>query len=275
MQFESARYSPASSLVKSFVEAYRYIKVKERVEGVTLANGRIDAVIVVEGKLEWLDPSEKKYKPIPTMSFFPFTKKGGDIVRVGNGSEVISIKCYPHILTKPVFDKLVFSRITDFQEILDKETCDRLHQSLKLNRSNWAHEIDTFIQEHFIVVESDGAELVAKVTEFVEQQVAEGTSLSQLAKQEGLSIKTLERRFSQYTGLTIKVYRDLVKFQKAAQLVNIEGEYSHGNLLEALGSGYYDQSHFVKVCRRLTGQNPKDIFTNLSGGVTDFVLRPL
>ncbi|GAB5525720.1 MAG: hypothetical protein Roseis2KO_35920 [Roseivirga sp.] len=43
-------------------------------------------------------------------------------------------------------------------------------------------------------------------------------------------------------------------------------------MLEALGSGYYDQSHFVKACRKLTGLKPREMFSRLPGEITDFVV---
>ena len=90
-------------------------------------------------------------------------------------------------------------------------------------------------------------------------------------KQKGLSLKTLDRSFKKVTGLTTKMYTDLVKFQKAVKTVRGEGRYEHGNLLDALACGYYDQSHFAKVCKKLTGQNPKSFLSKLPLDLTDFV----
>jgi methylphosphotriester-DNA--protein-cysteine methyltransferase len=46
----------------------------------------------------------------------------------------------------------------------------------------------------------------------------------------------------------------------------------HGYLTEALDNGYYDQSHFIKSCLRITGLTPKKLFRHLSEQVTDTVI---
>ncbi|PQP83945.1 hypothetical protein C0Q44_04770 [Paenibacillus sp. PCH8] len=84
---------------------------------------------------------------------------------------------------------------------------------------------------------------------YVEQQCV-NLNVSHMAAYLGVSISTLERTFKRYTGLTPKVYGDIVKFQKS--IVNANW---HTEIYEQ----YYDQSHFIKTCRKFAGKTVSEL----------------
>lgn len=76
--------------------------------------------------------------------------------------------------------------------------------------------------------------------------------IADLARALGLSVDTLERRFTACVGTSPK------RFARAVRLRSAVLSYSAGVTLTevALEAGYYDQSHFVREMRLATGQAP-------------------
>jgi AraC-like DNA-binding protein len=100
-------------------------------------------------------------------------------------------------------------------------------------------------------------------------------SMAEIADRNHVTIKTLERRFKKVFGVSPKLFADLLRLQQAAKNIRQDKQdtLNHGDLNEALGYGYYDQSHFVKACKKITGLTPKQLFTQLPGRVTDFLIE--
>jgi hypothetical protein len=65
-----------------------------------------------------------------------------------------------------------------------------------------------------------------------------------LAKHFNYSISAIERLFKKHIGLTPKTYLDIIRFRKAV-------------LSEDPTSLFYDQSHFIKQCKKFTSKIPK------------------
>jgi AraC-like DNA-binding protein len=76
--------------------------------------------------------------------------------------------------------------------------------------------------------------------------------IAELAEGLGLSVDTLERRFTSGVGISPK------RFARAVRLRSAVLAYSAGVTLTevAMEAGYYDQSHFVREMRMATGQAP-------------------
>lgn len=88
------------------------------------------------------------------------------------------------------------------------------------------------------------------------------TSLSALSLKIGYSQKHFIDLFKKHVGLTPKAYVKVIRFQKAIEA--IEREESVDWLSIALGSGYYDQAHFINEFRTLSGFTPSDYLTKKS-----------
>ena len=81
-------------------------------------------------------------------------------------------------------------------------------------------------------------------------------SASALSDELFLTGKSLERKFSALLGKTPKQFIRIVRFQGVIQdLSNLGGRHLTGL---AYDNGYFDQSHFVKDFKILSGYTPKD-----------------
>lgn len=74
-----------------------------------------------------------------------------------------------------------------------------------------------------------------------------------LAADYGFSERYLQKLFTQYTGLTPKLFFNIQRFNKALPLLR-DGDTSLTSV--AYECGYYDQSHFIKHFRTFTGTTP-------------------
>jgi AraC-like DNA-binding protein len=78
-----------------------------------------------------------------------------------------------------------------------------------------------------------------------------------LARDFGLSERTLERRFLRSIGTTPKKYARVLRLQQAVQL---RERYSSWAEI-AHAAGYYDQSHLIRDCREMYGDSPEALFS--------------
>jgi AraC-like DNA-binding protein len=78
-------------------------------------------------------------------------------------------------------------------------------------------------------------------------------SIRSLARQLGLSQDRFEKRFRQEVGASPKQYCSVLRFRSAL------GDYRADSNLAGLASeaGYYDQSHFIREFRAVTGESPR------------------
>lgn len=273
MPLKSETFYPSLPLLNSWVETYRFIEAPEPMQGETVANARIDAVITLQGQLSQFDKDQNQIIGLPQSCFFPFTRQGATRVFSKANTKLLNIKFYPHVLAASCFQNLSLRGFVDFEEVFGREAVEHLLASLGPEKSidQMTVLLDDFLKTH-LPDNPDNHQLLKDTISLIEQGATRTVTTESLAKKAGVSLKTLERNFKDHTGLTIKMYHDLVRFQKTARQINANGHYHHGDLLEALGSGYYDQSHFVKACRKLTGLSPKALFQRLPGEITDFVV---
>ena len=80
-------------------------------------------------------------------------------------------------------------------------------------------------------------------------------AVAAVARALGTSERQLERRFLARIGVTPKRFALLRRFERA-----VAGAATAPSLAAAaLDAGYYDQSHFIRDCRRFTGGAPGDL----------------
>lgn len=272
ISFDSEVSYPELPLLRSYIELYRHVRLHEDVEGLTIANARVDLTLVLQGEVEVAQNGE--YTKLPDLTVFPLTRDGANSLRIPAGTELINIKLYPHVLTRPVLQQVNERDFLSWQKLFGNESVSKLILGLNPGDGlgSWTSILDSFFEEHLLGDDKGERDLVSEVINQIEEGETEELSLKAFSEQKGISSKTLERRFKKVTGLSTKMYLDLVKFQRTVKRIHGEAPYAHGDLLEALGTGYYDQSHFVKACRKLTGKNPKTLFASLPAQLTDFML---
>lgn len=268
-------FKPFDPIVKGFIEFYVLAETSKHTELKTIPNGRVDASIVIDGKLEWFFESSKKFELLSPCTLYPPTRNIGR-ARLGTNAYCIGIKFYPHILALPVFENLVFKEPISFKEVF--KTPVREGQLIRdLKKASHIEEqtqlLDTyFLKQLFLAEPRD--HWILDLTHAIEAGSSTKVKIRELAKQKGVSIKTLERRFLKLIGLTPKLFSTIVQLHGTARNIRKKNKIvSHGDIIEALGNGYYDQSHFIRSCKRITGLSPKKLFTRLPDQMTDLLIE--
>jgi len=86
----------------------------------------------------------------------------------------------------------------------------------------------------------------------------------------GISEKQLERRFKDTVGVSPRHYLKITRFRQAIKLLS---DTSCNNLTDiAFELNYFDQSHFIKQAKELSGLCPKDLKKGLSSSVANLIL---
>jgi AraC-like DNA-binding protein len=84
-------------------------------------------------------------------------------------------------------------------------------------------------------------------------------SIDELSGIACLSVRQYERKFLDFIGLPPKQYLRISRFQKIIKLKR--SLFSELNMTQlAFEAGYYDQSHFIREFRTLSGYSPKEFF---------------
>lgn len=267
-------FKPKEPAVKGFVELYLAIESTEYIELKTIPNGRVDASLVLEGELEWFFKEGKKFERLSRGTLFPLTRTIGKACSRGY-TRCIGVKFYPHILVLPMFDNIQMKEPLGFDQIFGTPSLDdRLFKDLKSanDLESQALLLDTyFLKQLFSHAPSD--DWIQEVTSALESGSSTQVKIRKIADDMGISIKTLERRFRKIIGLTPKLFSTIIQLHQTTHSIRKKNPtVSHGDLTDALGNGYYDQSHFIKSCRKITGLTPKKLFTHLPTPMTDLVV---
>ena len=92
-----------------------------------------------------------------------------------------------------------------------------------------------------------------------DMQVSKGLiTIDELSKQNGISIRQLERLFNRFIGLTPKEYANIIRLRTTLNLILSQKE--HTSLLDiAFECGYYDHSHLTNAIKRYTGFLPSEL----------------
>jgi AraC-like DNA-binding protein len=107
-----------------------------------------------------------------------------------------------------------------------------------------------------------------RATQYITKLVKSPTtelSVKGLGETTQLSERQLERLFAEQVGIPPRTYLKISRFQRVVSL------FTQRQLLDArpallplaLEAGYYDQSHFIRDCKQLTGLTPEAYFSTM------------
>jgi AraC-like DNA-binding protein len=120
-----------------------------------------------------------------------------------------------------------------------------------------AAELSAFLQSQLRPFDPG---ILGKATAMLEDFSCEH-SVAEIAAQLRLPSRTFNRLFRNATGVSPVEYRRIAKFRHSLGKRLAGGEGTLSELAHA--SYFYDQSDFIKLYRKLTGQNPKAFFRSV------------
>ncbi|MHA4810941.1 helix-turn-helix domain-containing protein [Flavitalea flava] len=173
------------------------------------------------------------------------------LVTTTNRLEILGIRCFPWT----VFDLLGLPSGKDGLRIFEHPIA-RLQSTLnKLIQSERIHEAIAEIKQYFLDARSQIAHDSMLFKAGVAMRQANGTlPVSQVAAAAHATVRTLERKFKQSSGYSVKDVSGLMRFE---QVRNRLWLYPNSNIAGiALELGYADQSHLSREFKRYSGITP-------------------
>lgn len=117
------------------------------------------------------------------------------------------------------------------------------------------------IAEHFLLNRLTAQETIDGIVKSVVETIltANGQlSVDELSKQNNINRRNLERKFSSAIGLSPKQLSKTIRLQATLKLL-INKKFTSLTALAYEGE-YYDQAHFIKDFKELTGLTPKEFY---------------
>ena len=96
-------------------------------------------------------------------------------------------------------------------------------------------------------------EHVESVRRYVQMHLAEKITVSEIARDRGLNASYLNTCFRAQTGESVSTYIRRMKIERAAEMLR-GTEHSLAEICAMLG--YFDQSHFSRAFKAVTGMTP-------------------
>ncbi|SDK13022.1 Helix-turn-helix domain-containing protein [Pedobacter sp. ok626] len=231
--------------ISDFVYCFSSIQnLSEIVEGVIIPNGRIDLSFYKTSDGQFhisLLGLETKPKLTPGQSISAFFAINFNPLAVEYilGHSVADILDKGKSLPNDFWDFSIDS-LNDFDAFCEKAT--QKIQSLL------PKDVDERKRKLFALVFETNGEIAVK----------------ELSERVAWSSRQINQYFNQQFGISLKVYCNILRFQ--ASLSHIK----EGKLFPQLN--YYDQSHFIKEIKKLSGASPKELFKNENGRFLQFLI---
>jgi len=101
---------------------------------------------------------------------------------------------------------------------------------------------------------------IDKIAGYIDSKMG-NVNLDWLTSQACMSVKTLERHFSEKIGHTPKYFSRIIRFKNAFQL--LDNSARQPDIIKIVEDcGYTDQSHLIKEFRHFSGRTPKFYYTS-------------
>ncbi|WP_324671287.1 helix-turn-helix domain-containing protein [Hymenobacter sp. GOD-10R] len=173
------------------------------------------------------------------------------LLHAQNRLEVIGVKCFPWT----VFELLGLPAGKDGVRVFEHPIAQLQAPLAELIRAGKVAEALAQVQQYFLSAPMGVAadQLLAKAG--VAMSEANGTlPVSQVAAAAHATVRTLERKFKQAAGHTVKDVSGLMRFEQARNHLWLEPTANLAGL--ALELGYTDQAHLSREFKRYSGTTP-------------------
>lgn len=260
---------PKHPYVRRLVDRYQFYDSQDKTIFKSIPNGKVEAWITIEGSLEILDHQVNQFRPIHPNSFYPISNQI-TLFRIPEKLVCINLKLHPIVLGFPFFKNF-------FQEWQNLSTLILFSNSALASIQNLDFLqpsgldfsfLDRELEQFFGQQEEN--EAVTKIIALMTEKQGSSSQVVELAKKMNMSTKTLERIVRKHFSSSPKDLWNIIRFgQTTGFLKNNQTQ----KLIEALAFGYYDQSHFTKECRRITGLPPTALFQQMKLPTNDLLFE--
>lgn len=253
-------------VVKRFVEKYQFYRIEHPCYLKTVPNGRMECWKIFSGGFEIWDDAKSSFQAAPATGGYPATHNSL-LFRIREQLFCLNIKLRLNAILAPAFEKfyplnlsitpLESKEIDDLEEIAMADFFDGYAISSTI--------LDRWILDLFsAVLENKELQTLIQLLGTPEVQ-----TVAQLAAGLQLNAKALHRKTKRYFDLSPKELLSIFRFERTAAY--LKSDFAN-RLTDALQFGYYDQSHFNKESKRITGFSPRQLFERMSLSTHDLMV---
>lgn len=256
-------YTP-SAILKPYIHFYWIMEFDTKAAGCSspqriVPNGFIEVMFHFGDKLSTVKNNQSFGQPRTVISgqktsYF-------DIVQTGK-TGFVAILFKPH--SPRLFFDIPMQKLTnhefDIEDLIKNDARDVLQQiALAKSGSQKIGIVEAFLVKRLNEKHLFNVQRLAQSLKVIDQQKGL-LRVNDLAKLACLSDKQYYRIFSEYVGLTPKQFLKIVRLQSAFFQIQTNATKKLTEL--AYNCGYYDQAHFIKDFKLLTGHTPKKCLGN-------------
>lgn len=140
--------------------------------------------------------------------------------------------------------------------------------ALKKNLPNKINALSTYLFKH-VTTSKYADNLIRHCISYIKQHNGMLT-VKDLQIKFGISERQLERRFNEAIGVSPRHYLKITRFKQAVIALSQNNENNITDIAYELN--YFDQSHFIKQTKELSGLIPKDLKRKLITPVANLIL---
>ncbi len=257
---------PKNPFVRRFVDRYQYYETDKPISLKSIPNGKIEAWIISSGECQIWNDQLGRFDKSNDDSFYPASNKIGSLL-IPNHLVCLNIKMNLNVLGMDFFDGFLKNwKSMSMKNLLDADSY-RLIQNLSfLHKANIDIDFLDEIMFKALTKACQNKRLVQLVNLLDSHESVQSTNA--LADQLHTSTKTLERMTRKHFGISPKDLLSIFRFERATSHI-----IKNNKLVDALSFGYYDQSHFTKECKKITGYTPTAYFSRLKLPTNDLIFE--
>ncbi|WP_462247390.1 helix-turn-helix domain-containing protein [Ekhidna sp.] len=258
---------PKNEVLKNYVSKYQYFDVDGPLLVKAIPTGTLECFVIIGGSFEIFDPEKATFFASEHIGVFPMGSQVSAYF-IPKNVKCFNIKLKAQSLSLPKF-KGVISDWKSFsvESFLGAAGMEKIRTFDYSDEENFADTIDEILLEN-----NDFNAVDTRLEAVLNSMVAESTSnmkVDQIAENNHMTIKSLERLTKKVFGMPPKKLMGILRFGESAKyLKNTEGY----KFIDALQFGYYDQSHFIRECKKITKMSPKEFLSKLNLDTNDLVL---
>ncbi len=260
---------PLDTVLKKHIECYQLFDITGPLWVKAIPTGTLECWIKLSGDFEIFDPERGRFCPASSSGAFPIGSEGY-LFHVPEKTTCINVKLIPTVLGLSNFKGFIdhWQEFT-FDQFVG-EAGSRQMRDLNINQfGHLAGAIDGIIRAHndFERLDPRIESVLASIISTDQQPL----KVKNLAVENHLTVKSLERLIKKMFGMTPKKLIGILRFGNSIKYLNKTGGQ---RFIDALQFGYYDQSHFIRECNRITEMNPTTFLSELSLNTNDMIFSP-
>ena len=260
---------PKAKTLSDYVDRYQLFIIREPAFIKTIPNAKIECYLIKKGGFTKWDIESESLFSSGASGILPATNKTS-FYHIPTNMICLNIKFNLNIIGFSLFSELL-TNWEDFDIASLIPEIGQKHILSKITTENpkiCVDELDAIIGHSLANQSLD--KRVNKVVKLMQDQISGKFRVADLAKSMNMSQKSTERWIQKRFNITPKKLLQVMRFESVSRKLKSQ---PNRRLIDSLEFGYYDQSHFIKECQKITGNSPKDFFAKMKLSTNDIIFE--